>query len=173
MATVTAQVAATTTPDNWTLGAGASKVAAVTAPDDDNTTYINSGTVDETEQRFTVTPGSISVGDTITQIDIDCRNLRDHGSNPLFVLGYSFTPNGGGTQTGESTDITSTTTWKTDTYTHLGLSVVWGSNLVIWIRNTLARNMRCSTLQITLTYTPSGGGGGQPRRTMHQFRMRT
>lgn len=170
MATVTAQVAATTTPDNWTLGAGASKVVAVTAPDDDDTTYINSGTTNGTEQRFTVTPGSISVGDTITQIDIDARNVRDHGSNPTFKLGYSFTPNGGGTQTGESTDITSTTSWKTDTYTHSSLSAVWGSGLVIWIKITLARNMRCSTLQITLTYTPASGGG-QPRRSMHQFRL--
>lgn len=158
MATVTAQVAATTTPNNWTLGAGASKVVAVTAPDDDDTTYISSGTVNGTEQRFTVSPGSISVGDTVTRIDISARNLRDHGSNPTFVVGYSFTPNGGGTQTGESTDITATLTWKTDTYTHSGLSAVWGSGLVIWARITLGRNMRLSTFQITLTYTPAAGG---------------
>lgn len=169
MATEVCAMAATGTPNNWTLGAGASKVAAVAAPDDDDTTYINSGTVDETEQRFTVSPSSISVGDTITQIDIAARNLRDHGSNPLFVLGYTFTPNGGGTQTGESTDITSTTTWKTDTYTHSGLSVVWGSSLVVWIRNTLARNMRCSTLRITLTYTPAAGG--MPVKAMYYAQM--
>lgn len=163
MATETCQVAATTAPDNWTLGAGASKVAAVAAPDDDDTTYINSGTSDETEQRFTVTPSAISVGDTITEIAIAARNLRDHGSNPTFVLGYTFTPNGGGTQTGESNDITSTTTWKTDTYTDSSLSVVWGSGLVVWIRNTLARNMRCSTLQITLTYTPAATTGAKSK----------
>lgn len=169
MATEVCAMAATGTPNSWNLGAGASKVVAVAAPDDDDTTYINSGTVDETEQRFTVSPSAIQVGDTITQIDIAARNLRDHGSNPLFVLGYSFTPNGGGTQTGESTDITSTLTWKTDTYTHSGLSVVWGSSLVVWIRNTLARNMRCSTLQITLTYTPAAGG--MPVKAMYYAQM--
>ena len=166
MATEVCAMAATGTPNSWNLGAGASKVVAVAAPDDDDTTYINSGTVDETEQRFTVSPSAIQVGDTITQIDIAARNLRDHGSNPLFVLGYSFTPNGGGTQTGESTDITST---LTDTYTHSGLSVVWGSSLVVWIRNTLARNMRCSTLQITLTYTPAAGG--MPVKAMYYAQM--
>ena len=171
MSTTTAQVAGTTTPDNWNLGAGASKVAAVTAPDDDDTTYINSTTSNGTEQRFTISP-ALSTGDTITQIAIAARNLRDHGSNPTFVLGYTFTPDGGGTQTSESTDFTATLSWKTDTFTHSGLSVVWGSGLVIWIRNTLARNLRCSTLQVTITYTPASGGSGQPRRTMHQVRMR-
>lgn len=170
MATELCAMAATTTPDNWTLGAGASKVAAVAAPDDDDTTYINSGTSNGTEQRFTVSPSSIQVGDTITQIDIAARNLRDHGSNPTFKLGYSFTPNGGGTQTGESNDITSTLTWKTDTYTHSGLSVVWGSGLVVWIKITLARNMRCSTLQITLTYTPAAGG--MPVKAIYYAQMR-
>lgn len=170
MATVICAMAATGTPDNWNLGAGASKVIAVAAPDDDDTTYINSTTSTGTEQRFTVSPGSIVVGDTITQIDIAARNVRDHASNPNFVLGYVFTPNGGGSQTGESTDIASTVTWKTDTYTHSGLSVVWGSSLVVWIRNTLARNMRCSTLQITLTYTPAAGG--TPVKAMHYARLR-
>lgn len=167
MATETCQVAATGTPNNWTLGAGASKVAAVTAPDDDDTTYIYSGTVSGTEQRFTVTPSVIPTGAIISQIDIAARNLRDHGSNPTFVLGYTFTPNGGGTQTAESTDITSTLTWKTDTYTHSGLSVAWGSGLVIWARITLGRNMRLSTLQITLTYT-----AGVPKHAMYYARMR-
>ncbi len=167
MATETCQVAATGTPNNWTLGAGASKVAAVTAPDDDDTTYIYSGTVSGTEQRFTVSPSVIPTGAIISQIDIAARNLRDHGSNPTFVLGYSFTPNGGGTQTAESTDITSTLTWKTDTYTHSGLSVPWGSGLVIWARITLGRNMRLSTLQITLTYT-----AGIPVQAMYYARMR-
>lgn len=170
MATEVCAMAATTAPDNWTLGAGASKVVAVASPDDDDTTYINSGTTSGTEQRFTVSPTSITVGDTITQIDIAARNLRDHGSNPTFKLGYSFTPNGGGTQTGESTDITATTTWKTDTYTHSGLSVVWGSGLVVWARITLARNMRLSTLQITLTYTPASGG--IPVKAVYYARMR-
>jgi hypothetical protein len=172
MATETVQASGTTTPNNWTLGAGASKQAAVNAPDDDDTSYVNSGTTINTVQTFTCSPSSIQVGDTITQIDINIRYIRDHISNVTFVVGYSFTPNGGGTQTNESTAFTATTSYQSSTYSDTGLSVVWGSGLTIYAKNTQARNLRISTLEIVLTYTPGGGGSSQTTRSMHQFRQR-
>lgn len=162
MATTTASPDGTTSPDNWTLAAGASKVAAVALPDDDATTYLNSGTTIDTVQTFTVTPSGISSGDTITQIDIAHRHRKNPaGSNVDHVTGYSFTPQGGGTQTGESGTFVAAS-WDTNTYTHSGLSVLWGSGLTLYIKNTQARDMYLSTISVTITYTPGGGGGGQP-----------
>ena len=170
MATLTAQVAATTTPSDWNLAAGASKVAAVTQPDDDLTTYLNSTTTNNTVQTFTVTP-ALSVGDTITQIVLTARLSRDT-QNTNVTIGYSFTPNGGGTQTGTSGTIQAVNTWTDYTYTHSGLSVVWGSAMTIFIQNTQARDARITSFYVTITYTPAAGGSGQPPRTLHQVRMR-
>lgn len=161
MATTTLSPDGVTTPDDWTLAVGASKVAAVASPDDDATSYINSGTTINTVQTFTVTPTGIAVGDTITQIDITHRHRRNFsGSNVNHVTGYSFTPQGGGTQSGESGTFVSGG-WTTDTYTHAGLSVLWGSGLILYIKNTQARDMYLSTISVTITYTP-GAVSGQP-----------
>lgn len=171
MSTTTPTPTGTTSPDNWTLTAGASKVAAVATPDDDATSYLSSGTTTDTVQTFTYSP-SLSTGDTITQIAITARTNRA-GSNVNFVLGYSFNKNGGGTQSGESGTLVAVAGWNNDTYTHSGLSAVWGSSLTVYIKNTQNRDMRLTTLTVTITYTPGGGGGStQPPRTMHQIRMR-
>lgn len=170
MATTTAAAAGTTTPDDWTLSAGASKVAAVAQPDDDATSYISSGATINTVQTFTCSPATIAVGDTVTQIDMDIRAMRGGSNNATFVVGYAFTPNGGGSQTGESGALTSTNAWGDFAYQHASLSVVWGSSLTIYCKNTQARDVRISTMDITITYTAAASG--QPTRTMHQFRLR-
>lgn len=160
MATTTASPDGTTSPDNWTLAAGASKVAAVALPDDDITTYLNSTTTINTVQTFTVSP-ALTVGDTITEITLTARLSRDT-QNTNVTIGYSFTPNGGGTQTGTSGTIQATVTWTDYTYTHSGLSVVWGSAMTIFIQNIQARDARLTSFYVTITYTPGAGGGGQP-----------
>lgn len=158
MTTTTAQANGVTSPDNWTLGAGASKTAAVNASDDDDTSYIASGTSSNTVQTFTVSP-SLASGSTITQIQVRARHRRPPaGSNANFVIGYSFTPDGGGTQTGESGTLVATISWASDTYTHSSLSVTWGSGLTIYAKNTQNREVWLSTLEITITYTPPAGG---------------
>ncbi|MBP6786278.1 MAG: hypothetical protein KA170_01715 [Candidatus Promineofilum sp.] len=170
MATTTTQASGTTSPDDWTLAAGATKAAAVNQPDDDATTYLRSTTSNNTVQTFTLTP-ALSSGDTITAITLTARMSRT-SQNTDFVIGYAFTPSGGGTQTGESTTQTSTATWTDFTYTHSSLSVLWGSGLTLYIKNVQAREARISTFYATITYTPGSGGSTQPPRTMHQMRMR-
>lgn len=172
MSTETVQATGTTTPNNWTLGAGASKQAAVNTPDDDATSYVNSGATINTVQTFTLSPAALTAGDTVTQMAVNVRYKRGGASNVDFVAGYSFTPSGGGTQTGESGTLTGTTSWQSSTYTHSGLSVVWGSGLTLYCKNTQARDCQISTLDVTITYTAGSGGGTQPPRTMHQFRLR-
>lgn len=152
MATLTVVASGTTSPDNWNLIAGASKVAAIATPDDDNTSYISSTTTDENVQTFTCSP-SLPSGATISQIAIRVRARRGGASNASFVVGYSFTPQGGGTQSGESGGYTSTSSWADFTYTHSGLSVNWGSGFTFYLRNTQTRLVYVTSVEVEFTYT--------------------
>lgn len=163
MAVTTVQVSGTTTPDNWVLAAGASKVAAVSAPDDDTTSYIRSTSTEQTYQYFTCSP-SLNTGDTITQIVLRARARRGGANNAQFRIGYTFTPQGGGTQTSESgvSELIATASYADYTHTHSSLSVLWGSGLQIWIRNAQPREVELTTFEIEITYTPVDTGDGQP-----------
>ncbi len=171
MSIETIQANGTSSPDDWTLAAGASKPAAVNQPDDDAASYVSSGMITNTEQQFTLSPAALAVGDTVTQIDIVARGRRPGASsNANFVVGYQFALQGGGNQTGESGTHSTTATWTDFSYSATGLSALFGGSLVLYVKNTQARDAWITTLYCTITYTP--GGGGQPARTVHQFRLR-
>ena len=169
MAVTTAEVNGTTTPDDWTLAAGASKQAAVTSPDDDTASYIDSTNTSGTIQTFTVAP-ALNQGDTITQIDINIRAKRGGTLDANYVIGYSFTPQGGGTQSGQSSTFTANTNWNSNTFTDPALSALWGSNLTVNVRNTQGRRVLVTTLNLTITYTP-GPGGPAAGVFAHRHRM--
>lgn len=160
MPVITVQAAGTTTPDDWTLAAGASKVAAVNQPDNDATSYIQSGTTTNTYQYFTCSP-ALTAGDTLTQIVVNARCRRGGASDCTFRIGYAFTPSGGGSQTNESAAgaLEALSAWGNFTFTDSGLSVVWGSGMTFWIRNTQARQLHCTTLYLEITYTAVSSGG--------------
>jgi hypothetical protein len=175
MTVITVGAAGTTTPDDWTLGAGASKVAAVGQPDDDASSYIQSGTVADTYQTFTCSPG-MSAGDTITQIVAYARAQRGGASDARFLVGYRFTPQGGGSQSEESGlpsagYFEATSSYQTFSKTFSVPSVLWGSGLELWVRNTQSRNVRVTTLYVEITYTPASGGG-MPVKAIYYARMR-
>lgn len=70
MAQETLGLTAVSTPDNWTLGAGASKVAAVASPDDGDTSYI-SAAVNNTEEKYQVAaPSVITANDAINFVRV-------------------------------------------------------------------------------------------------------
>lgn len=160
MATTTTQANGVGATDNWTLAAGASKTVAVNQPDDDATSYIQSGTTTNTYQYFTCSP-ALTAGDTLTQIVANARCRRGGASDCTFRIGYEFTPSGGGSQTGESGAgvLEALNAWNNFTFTDSGLSVVWGSGMTFWIRNTQGRQLHCTTLYLEITYTPVAGGG--------------
>jgi hypothetical protein len=166
MATTIAQAVGTTTPDDWTLAAGASKAAAVNQPDDDASSYIRSGTTVDTYQYFTCSPG-LSAGDVITQIVGVVRARRGGTSDAQFLIGYRFTPQGGGTHSEESGlpssgYFESTSAWTTFSRAFSVPSVAWGSGLALWVRNTQARRVDVTTFYAEITYTPVATGDGQP-----------
>jgi hypothetical protein len=157
MAVTIAEVTGTTTPNDWTLSAGASKPEAVHSPDDDATSYIDSSTTSGTVQTFTVTP-VLNQGDTITQIAVAVRAKRGATLDANYAVGYSFTPQGGGTQSGQSVTFTAEANWGTSFFTDSSLSVLWGSNLTVNVRNMQARRVLVTTLTLTITYTPGPSG---------------
>jgi hypothetical protein len=77
--TATIQVAAVTSPNQWTLGAGANKVVAVNAPNDDDATYIYASTAGY-KQQYNLTANSIPSGSTITSVKISNRAKVTGGS---------------------------------------------------------------------------------------------
>ncbi len=156
MAIAYVEASGTTAPDDWTLQAGASKVAAVSGADDEATSYIRSGTTSQTYQTFTCIP-ALATGDVITNMTVHARCRRGGANDCAFRIGYSFTPSGGGTQTGESVlnALTAGVNWTDFTFADGPLSVVWGSGLTIWIRNTQSRNLDCTTIYAEITYTPA------------------
>ena len=159
MATETVQASGIGSSDDWTLVAGSTKPVAVNAPDDGTTTYIRCSTTANLTQSFTCSP-ALPSGSTITQVAVSARCRRGDAQDANYVVGYSFTPSGGGSQSGESGTLTALNTYgDTQTYTHSGLSVVWGSGLTFYIRNTQARRVECTLLEITLTYTEPANTG--------------
>lgn len=152
MTTLTVQADGVTTPDNWVLVAGASKAAAVNTPDDGSTSCVRSTTTANTVQTFTCTP-ALPSGATISQVAIRARAIRNGTLDANFVMGYSFTKQGGGTQSGESTTKTASTPYADHTYTHSGLSANWGSGFTFYVKNTQTREVKLTTFEVEFTYT--------------------
>lgn len=164
MTVETVQAASVGSLDEWTLVAGASKPVAVHAPDDSTTTYIRCSTTSGLTQAFVGVP-SLAAGSIITQVDINVRCRRGDAQDANYVVGYSFDIQGGGTQSGESGTLTALSGYgSVQTYTHSGLSVAYGGTLEFYIRNTQARRVECTLLEIVFTYTPGGGGSSAAPR---------
>lgn len=66
MATATIQVAAVTSPNQWTLGAGANKVVAVNGPHDGDASYLSSTTT--WKQQYSLAAHSIPAGAVINSV---------------------------------------------------------------------------------------------------------
>ncbi len=156
MAQETLQVDAVGATTNWTLGAGASKVAAVNTPDDDDTSYIASGTTSGTTQQFTVAnPSQVSANAVINFVRIVARCKRGGAQNCNFVVStvLSASSTDGASQTGATSyantqdDFTTKPGGGSWTLTDL-------QNLEIKIRNTQARDLRCTTFYVIVDYTP-------------------
>ena len=143
---------------DWTLDAGSDEVSAVVAPDDDDTSKVQSLNVISSYQTYACSVSGIAVGDTVTQVVVYARVKRALSSDVNFTIGYSFAINGGGTQSGTSGTLTATSAWANQSYTHGSLSAAWGGSFTITATVTQARYMEMTTFYAEVTYTPAGGG---------------
>lgn len=142
--------------DNWTLAAGSTKVVAVQTPDDDSTSYINSGTTISTLQRYTLaSPVDIQSGDTINSVTVYFRHIRlSTPAGNIRALVYL-----GGAQTA-STTITTGGSWTTSSEALArpgGGSWAYSdlANLEVAVQNGQTRDVGCTTLYVEIDYTAS------------------
>ncbi len=150
----TLQVSANSTPNNWTLSAGASKPAAVASPDDDATSYISSGTSNNTQQQFAVADSVLPSTAAISSVVLKSRCKRGGAQNVNFqmtaVLGAS--TSAGASQTG-----TSAFAAFSDTFASKPGGGAWTpsdvNSLEIRIQNTQARDLQCTTFCVEVNYT--------------------
>ena len=142
--------------DNWTLVAGASKVAACQSPDDDSSSYIQSGTSAGTTQRFTLAdPSEIGSSDTINVVTLRIRHQR--GITPAGTIrGVIYL---GGAQSSGTTATTSAS-WvdQSDSFSSRPSGGAWTladlSSLEVAVQNGQTRNVYCTTVEIVVDYTP-------------------
>lgn len=159
MATETLAMSATSTPNNWTLGAGADKVAAVAANDDD-TSYINSGGTNGTQQQFAVAdPSVLADADTISSVAVraTCKRGGSNNANYIVTVVVGANTTDGATQTSTSAYAQTTDTFATDP-----AGGPWSKSdvtaLEVRIRNAQARDVRCTQLDVVVTFTVADTG---------------
>jgi hypothetical protein len=151
--TLTIQSVATN--DAWTLSAGADKVAAVHAPDDDATSYVSATT--GVSQDFNLTnPTGIGSGDLIDMIRVRVRAQR--GTPSATTLRVYLNDNLGSQI--QAFPISSTWTtyerdfeFKSDGFSHWTKADV--DALVVGLTRQLG-TCRVSTVEVDVFYTPTG-----------------
>lgn len=167
MATETVTVASLTTDNaNWTLAAGASKLAAVQSPSDSATSYISCapGVANSNFLVFTVAaPSVIQSGDTISNCRVEIERRRGtsggNGIGASFRLIVNGTLDGGTRSTGSYTS----TAWATggsNIATNPVSGVAWtysdANNLSLRIlcsATPTTASMDISTITVIWTYT--------------------
>lgn len=168
---VTLQADATSTPDNWTLEAGANKVAAVNAPDDDATSYVSSTGTSGTTQRYSVANHSIPSGATINFVRLRSRCMKGQSAAGTFIMSAVLSGN-----VSDGATKTSGTGYSdfTDDFAARPGGGSWTlddiNNLEIQIRNAQTRAIFCTTFEVIVDYAPpqdsdsaveAHGGGAQ------------
>jgi phage baseplate assembly protein W len=112
MATETLQVSTVSAPNDWALGAGVSKVAAVQLPDDDDSSYIEQDFGDGLKQQYTLSDTSaVGASDTINSVTIRARvKTLVGGVNNIIIGGYL------SGSVSESSVLSTTGTWSDHSY---------------------------------------------------------
>ena len=156
MPTATIQVAAVTSPDDWTLGAGADKVVAVNLPDDADTSYIH-GTAEPSVEQYSLEAHSIPVGSTINSVSAVGRVKGHSVADPWFKLGVYLAGN-----STLSATITGTASYADYTkalarpgggaWSVADIAAV--EVLIHQVTGLSARFARCTSLYVVVDYTP-------------------
>src|SRR5438105_8780809 len=152
MATETLQVSAVSSPDQWSLIAGANKVAAVNQPDNDGTSFIRASADDLTQQYALSNTSTVGAGDTINSVTIWARLDDIDGGDPYrfgAVLG------GSTSDTGDLFDLSSHT-WTTKSLT---LNTKPGGGA--WTKADV------DALEVFVTFGSSGGSTGLQCTTLY------
>lgn len=153
MAVEILQVSAVGATNNWLLGAGANKVVAVNQPSDGDTSYIRSNTASGTIQQFAVTDSALPSFAVIQSVVVKAECKRGGTQNVTYVVSVI----SNGTTDGASRTAGAAYAVTTDTFNTRPAGGAWTvadvNALVIQIRNTQARDCRCTTFWVEVNYT--------------------
>jgi hypothetical protein len=156
MPATTFEVLSTGTPNDWTLGAGASKPAAVFygGSHDDDSTYIVSVGLN-TEQRFNIEDNiTIPAGAPITSVDIIARCRSEVALDPSQY--FVSTVVGGDVEAGATHNTTSSYQTVTDNFTLAPSGSPWTITdidaLVVEIQASDADIARCTTIYVVVNW---------------------
>lgn len=139
---------------DWTLAVGASKVAAVTAPDDDNTSYIVSTTAPQSQQFFFNFAG-IPLGSTINTVTVRLRHIRDSASGSISAqVASSLATNVGAPFSPGAAYATTDTVFNKDGAGNGWTASALSTNSFGVLNNNAARQSRVSTIEVIVDYTP-------------------
>lgn len=158
---------AVSTPDGFTLGAGASKVVAVARPDDSDTTYINAA-LNNTETKFQVAaPAVVGASDTINFVRV-VSVVRSTSTLASFFTKLFYSA---GTSTGAThTNVPTSYTTINDDYTLAPDGGAWTltklQSLFASVRMAANRDMRVTTFYVIVDYTASASV--RSRRSLSQ-----
>lgn len=171
MATLTKDFTAIGHNDTWVLDAGSSKVQAVGADDSDDTSYIRTTTVGNTQTYYApdITSGEIADIDTIDSVEITATLKRAGGAGtfaqPSLVVSNNSTDSEATVANVSTSYATRTRTMTTDPITGSAWTV---ATLRAWQTTGTAANrrsfgvqlnasdgqaLRCTRLTMTITYT--------------------
>jgi hypothetical protein len=166
MAQETLALIAVSTPDGFTLGAGASKVAAVALPDDGDASYI-SAALNNTEEKFQVAaPAVVTANDAINFVRVVTVARSTSTLASFFTkLFYSASTSTGATRTNVPTSYTT----LNDDYALAPDGGAWTltklQSLFASVRMAANRDMRVTSLYVVVDYTGGqnvSASGGAP-----------
>ena len=167
MATVTLRPAGAGNETNLTPHGVASNYGCVNEVSVDNdSTYVDLGTIGQTKDLYTIDTNSIGGSDTINSITVYVV-ARMVTTGRLISGGVSATIRENGTTTnGVANNLTTTSyvtksqTWTTKPSSGTAFTQTDITNLEIGviISQSNANNVRCTQVYVVVDYTPSGGG---------------
>jgi len=158
--TATIQVAAVTSPDQWTLGAGADKVVAVNSPNDNDTSYIACSVADDIEQ-YSIASNSIPVGSSINSASVYTRCKSMAGGTTRWVVGLKLagTTSLSGYALAGYSYADNTTLVSRPGGGNWNLSDLTTLEVLIKFRFDATRHMRCTSLWLIVDYSPPPSAG--------------
>lgn len=163
-------MAAVSTPDGFTLGAGSSKVVAIARPDDGDTSYINAA-LNNTETKFQVAvPSQVGASATINFVRI-VTVARSTSTLASFLtkLFYSAGTSTSGTNTNVPTSYTSFNNDFTLAPDGGAWTLTKLQSLFASVRMAANRDMRVTSFYVVVDYTPPGSLNREDRQSNGGF----
>lgn len=160
--------------DDWVLGAGSSKVAAITDADDG--TFIKTPGTTPNNQGFDLAdPVDIQVGDTVNTVKVRVRGQAEPGQNASSHATVLRNAGGGASNTWSpehadgviATQLGPAMTDPTASGYDISVNLNVLTDLYVRFRTQNTKLIDLMFAEVVVDYTPAGGGGGVAPKAIH------